>query len=177
MTGTFRLVVARHREDVGWIRQVSKRWHVSLVVKGVDLPNEGREVASFLWAMERFYEDDGWIAFVQADPFDHCPELVKILNTRTLPPKFAWIGDQPVESDEQGGPWHAFPIPVKEWYEDLVGSWEGNVTFAAGGMFALPAQTIRDRFRRHELAALRERVCGDPDGPWVMERLWGAIFS
>jgi hypothetical protein len=161
---------------MGWLQKVPKRWHVSLVTKGVHVPNEGREAASFLWAMQKFYEDDGWIMFVQADPFDHCPDFLSILDDPRAPgPVFSWIGSQPCESDAIGGPWHGHPIPVREWYEQHVGPWRGKVVFAAGGQFLMPAWMIRARSQA-ELAQLYEQVCTDPDGPWVMERLWQELF-
>ena len=176
MAGTFRLVVARQKtEDIAWVNRVSKQWHRTIITKDVDLPNTGREVSSFLLGMERAYEDDGWIAFVQANPQAHYGQIRIALELKQLPQQFLWLGDGMAESDEVGRPWHAWELPVKEYYEDLIGPWKGNVQFAPGGQFIIPAWILRGRTKK-ELIELRERVCVDPDGPWVLERLWQEYF-
>lgn len=170
MAATLRLVVARHNEDVSWLRDVPKRWHRSVITKGVDIPNEGREASSFLLAMERYYEDDGWLMFVQGDPFEHCPGLKPVFSLPELPEQFCPLGFHVVESDETGRPWHD-DLPVKEYFEDLIGPWTGDVQFVGGGQFLIPSWIMRGKTLT-EIRELRERVCADPKGAWVMERLW-----
>ena len=172
---THRLVVARHKEDLGWTQKVDrKKWHLSVVTKGQQVPNEGREASSFLWAMEQFYEDDGWICFVQGDPFDHYPALLKVLNEGIMPLQFTPLGKEFLASDENGGP-HDADLPVKEWFEEYCGKWPGPIRFAPGGQFVTPAAWIRSR-TKDELRELRERVNASPIGAWTLERLWLPLF-
>jgi hypothetical protein len=174
MPGTLRLVVARHQENLDWIRKVPKKWNVSVVTKGVQVPNTGREASSYLYAMEKYYEDDGWTMFVQGDPFEHYPPLMKVLEQGSLPLRFCPLGFRLEESDEDGAPWDG-GLPVRQYFEDLVGPWTGNVQFAPGAQFVLPSWLIRGR-PKEELVELRQRVDADPLGAWTMERLWFRYF-
>lgn len=175
MPGSLRLVVARHTEDLGWLREVPKHWNVSVVTKGVHLPNTGREASSYLYAMEKFYEDDGWLMFVQGDPFAHFPHLLEALPAKEYSQQFVPVTQYVAESDAAGGPHHWEPLPVKEWYEDFVGPWPGSVLFYVGAQFMLPAWIMRGR-TKNEFRELRERVCAEETGAWTIERLWHRLF-
>ena len=174
---THRLVIARHEEDLSWLQKVDrKRWHVTVIKKGEQVPNAGREASSYLYAMsEVCYDDDGWICFVQGDPFDHFPNLIDVLNGGILPLQFVPLGIGWYESDEQGGP-HDANLPVREWYEEYCGKWRENIRFAPGAQFVTPAAWIRSR-TQEELRALRERIETTPGGAWTMERLWLPYFT
>lgn len=171
MTGSLRLVVARYQESLDWVQRVDKKWHRSIVTKGVQVPNTGREASSYLWAMEEFYEDDGWICFVQGAPFHHYPALYTILNkTPQYPLQYVPLGKGFVKSDEDGGP-HDQGLPVKEWWEAMIGEWPGAATFAPGAQFIVPAAYIRAR-TLDEIRALRELCDTTEYGAHTMERLW-----
>lgn len=169
---TWRLVIARHDEDLSWTQKVDrKKWHLTVITKGQQVPNTGREVSSFLYAMsEVCYDDDGWVCFVQGNPFDHYPSLLKILNEGILPLQFTPLGKEFVTTDEYGGP-HDSDLPVKEWFEDYCGKWPGDLPFAPGGQFVTPAAWIRGR-TKEELRELRKRVEETEEGAYTMERLW-----
>lgn len=175
---THRLVIARNDEDLSWTQRVDrKRWHITVIKKGQQVPNAGREASSYLYAMsEVCYDDDGWVCFVQGDPFDHYPALIEVLNGGVLPMQLVPLGKDWYESDEEGGPWHPVSLPVKEWYEEYIGKWRESIRFAPGAQFVTPAALIRSR-TQDELRALRERVETTPGGAWTMERLWLPYFT
>lgn len=185
VTGSHRLVVARYNEDLGWLHRVAKHWHVTVVKKDTawdaHRPNSGREASSYLWAMEQYYDDRGVIAFVQGNPFDHCPGLLSFLALDTIPYEFLPLGAGYLVCDWEGGPHHP-GLPLERWHEDLVGPiptagrWPRReklaLQFVPGAQFCVPAEVIR-RKTKEEIRALRERVETEPEAPWVMERLWG----
>ena len=85
---TVELVVARHAEDLGWLRRVPKLIRVTVYNKGgagpdhaVALPNVGREAHTYLHhVVQRYDELADATVFCQGKPFDHVPDLHKILQ-------------------------------------------------------------------------------------------------
>lgn len=173
MVGSLRLVVARHDEDLSWLRKVDKRWHPTIVTKGQQVPNTGREASSYLWAMEKYREDDGWLCFVQGEPFEHYPELLTVLNDAVAyPPQFVPLGKLMLSSDGDGGP-NDSDLPVAEFFESMIGTWPGSVNFAPGAQFIVPAWILRGK-TVDEIRAARELCDGVEGGAHAMERLWWA---
>jgi hypothetical protein len=148
------LVVARHREDLGWLDKLPDGWEPMVVEKGRDLPNTGREATSYLWAIEMLYdslEDDDIVAFVQGDPFDHCPDLLARLpvRVRSFDPHgvggFLDFGTayQPTFAD---GSSHHPGIPVRAAYEKWLNRpWPGHVMFTGGAQFAVSGTMLKKR--------------------------------
>jgi hypothetical protein len=176
VAGSLRLVVARHDEDLGWLDRVDRRWHRSVITKGQQVPNTGREASSWLYAMENVCrEDDGWVCFVQGDPFDHYPELLTVLNKAAgYPSQFVPLGTEMLSSDGTGGP-HDSNLEVADWFEAMIAPWPGSINFAPGGQFLAPAWILRGR-TLDEIRAARALVDEAPEdvGAHTMERLWWA---
>lgn len=82
------LVVSRYNENVDWIKEVDSSTKVFLYNKGtppkaehIQLPNVGRESHTYLYHIIKHYEKLPDITiFVQGNPFDHTPNLQKILT-------------------------------------------------------------------------------------------------
>lgn len=81
------IVVARYREPVGWVEDLR---HPTLIFNKnrdedhlfkFNLPNKGRETDTFVgYIVEAYDRLPEYVAFLQGNPFDHCPEAVSILN-------------------------------------------------------------------------------------------------
>lgn len=168
-----------YEEDLSWLHAVNKKWHRSIVTKGQQVPNTGREASSYLWAMEQYRDDDGWLCFVQGDPFDHYPQLLTLLNkVEEYPKQFVPLGNCFVATDGNGLPHHG-GLPVKEWFEALIAPWPGDekgLLFAPGAQFLLHGSMLREK-SVDDYRAVREKVDNDPAGAWVMERLWWPWFE
>jgi hypothetical protein len=174
MAGPFRLVVARHTEPLDWLNAFPD-WDPHIVQKDVDVPNVGREPASFLWGMEQLYRCRGRIAFVQGGPFDHAPNLDQQLDQARAESGFSWLGDPSYVSEAEGAPWH-HGLPVKAKLKEWFGiGWDGPVLFAAGGQFVIDAALLRQWPREKYAALRREMAVGEY--PWVMERLWKRFLT
>jgi hypothetical protein len=87
------LVVALYREDISWLKDVPKHWDILIYCKDhrpvdgkvVYLENVGREGHSFLTHICSHYETLPEItAFVQGNPLDHSPQLLQILEGRSM---------------------------------------------------------------------------------------------
>lgn len=164
-----RLVVAQYQEDVSWVSQYPA-WEPLIVQKEVDIPNVGREPASFFWAMEKLYGTNETIAFVQGNPFAHAPQMVL-----SSVDEFRWLGNPTYIADVDGGP-HHYGLPVRErlreWCEQ---DWTERIFFAAGGQFLLPGHQLR-KWPKEKYAGMREAMSVG-ENPWVMERLWERFFA
>lgn len=179
-----RIVVARYKEDITWLDRLPADWIPVVIQKQTeelegDIPNAGREPASFLFAVARAYDqikpDDVW-AFVQGTPFDHCPNFLDKLEvlSRDLKGYERLGGDTPKYCDENGGPDHP-NIPLKELYE----KWLGRpcpklLKFSPGGQFMVRGQDLL-RYPREWYVD----VMDDVTPAWncyVFERIWGEVY-
>lgn len=173
------LVVARWQEDAGWLDQVPADWTIRVVQKDDDLPNRGREPASFLHAIIGEYDTIGagetW-AFVQGNPFDHCPDLLNRLDRPVA--WFSPLGTCPYYSDGVGRP-HHHGVPVARCYESWLGKPfpDGEIEFWAGGQFAVTGEALRSRPVEFWRAMYGDLMAGEDLTPWAAERLWPAIFG
>jgi hypothetical protein len=169
------LVVARYQEDISWSDSLPAGWERLVVQKDVDVPNEGREASSYLWAMSRLFHeplDHELVCFAQGNPFDHCPDLLAALEEDSA--GFRPLGLWRVECDEAGRPHHQ-GLPVREQFEALLDQeWPGSVKFTAGAQFVVDGRTLRSR-PAHGYRKLQSMMGGV--NAWVMERLWEAWLS
>jgi hypothetical protein len=178
LKGLLRLVVARYDEDLSWLNRIDPLWHRTIVTKGQQLPNTGREASSYLWAMENVtYEDDGWVCFVQGNPFDHYDGLFEALNDPLeYPLQFLPLARGYAQTDATGKP-HDHDVPVREFFEKFVGPWpttdDGAIGFAPGAQFIVPAAYLRGH-TKDELRELRAAVDEHEAGAHAMERIWEA---
>lgn len=166
------LVVARYREDVSWITRVPKDWTVRVYDKGAGaLPNRGREDYAYLFHIITNYDEiDGDVAFVQGNPFDHCPKVLEYLTDDRIR-TYGYCED----CDQSGMPRIAglcldghsaeLELPIPARYK-----------FIAGAQFRVSPEQIH----AHPLSFYRElfRRSGTiPNMPWALERLWPTIFK
>jgi hypothetical protein len=178
------LVVARWNEDTTWTERLPDGWQLRIVQKDQDLPNVGREPASFLWAITTAYPtiraDDVW-AFVQGDPFAHVDDLF-----RRLAEPITWFepltgggsyGTETLWSDADGAPHHP-GVPVGFCYERWLGRpFPGRVSFWAGGQFQVSGAAICDRPCSFYERVLGDVLEGDDLVPYALERLWPVMFA
>lgn len=168
-----RLIVARHNEDLAWLKEIPDGWRATVVQKNQHLPNEGREGASFFWAMHHL-RLSGVVAFVQGNPFQHCPGLFDRLTQPIT--GFTWLGDSNHHTDGRGSPHHP-GLPVDTLHERWLGKpHQGLTRFAAGGQFAIPA-TYLARYSKVFYEEMQVEAMSVEQAPWVLERLWEAFFG
>ena len=119
---TKRIVIARYKEDIAWADKLPEDWRLVVIQKETDkekgdMPNAGREPASFFFAIAKYYDkiqpDDVWV-FVQGNPFSHCIDF-EVEMTRDMPESFKWLNDTLLTTDASGCPDHP-NLPVAEKY-------------------------------------------------------------
>jgi len=83
------IVIARYNEDIEWSKKYSS--NVLIINKGDNIdgienqifyPNVGREGHSYYkYIVDNYDNLDDYIIFLQGNPFDHSPDIIKILDT------------------------------------------------------------------------------------------------
>ena len=83
-------IVSRYNEEIDWVENLPEK--VLIYNKGdnfpykyekTDIPNIGRESETFVRSVIDIYNDlknEDFMIFLQGQPFDHCPNLLEILN-------------------------------------------------------------------------------------------------
>jgi hypothetical protein len=107
---SYEIVVARYTEDISWLFNVNKKWKITIYNKGpkfdnlgtikirnpnitiINIENKGREAETIAYHMLHRYDNySDLTVFIQADPFDHAPEMKELLevlvNKTTMDPE------------------------------------------------------------------------------------------
>jgi len=189
------LVIARHTEDLAWVRRVPHEFSVTVYDKGpgfpgaIVLPNVGREAHTHLHHLAARYDTLADITvFVQGHPFDHAPDLHKRLRALADGSwricDFHWLGFLADTDDARGRrlfvPWSKNPgrneLRLGEFHRLLFGSGGSDAyRFFAGGQFAVTRQAAHRRAQAFYEHA--ERLAADfPLAPHCFERCWDRVF-
>ena len=201
------LVVARHEEDLRWLRRVPASFRISVYNKGVtqalpesllgrrgmsveSLPNTGREAHTYLsHLIARFDSLAAVTVFCQGHPFDHAPELhgrLKALAERMETPRpFLWYGFLEDTDDPQGRrlfvPWSKNPERVElstgGLYELILGESSPDLFYFRGGA---QFAVSREGVRSRSLEFYEralEACLSDPLAPHSLERFWDRFFG
>lgn len=135
------IIVARYKEDYTWTFPYER---VTIIQKGEDLPNKGREPSSYLHFIINNYDSlEGKYFFLQGDPRDHCPGLASELAN--VEGEFRWFSDRgPHECNLNGRPHDN--VDIKKFLElcDLPYS-NNTITFMGCCLFMVSAERIRER--------------------------------
>jgi hypothetical protein len=190
------LVVAHCREDLSWLRKVPAAFRVTVYSKGGDavpaapLPNVGREAHTYLHHIVDRYESlAARTVFAQGRPFDHVPELRRILRDmaggRAQAEGFQWLGFV-VDWDDRTGSrlfrtWSKNtdrrPLDMARFWRTL---WDEPVperfTFYPGAHFVVTAELVRRRARAFYERA-RTTAAALPDAAHCFERCWDRVFG
>lgn len=171
-----RIIVARFNEDVEWTKDVPKDWDVVIVQKDVDTPNVGREASSYLWAIQKYYDEikpDDEYMFVQGRYDDHTPDLFDRFEDSVY--GFVGMGVNELVTDHLGMPNHPM-LPVGEYYERWFRRpFPGSLSYYPGAQFAVRGKRITKHKKRYY--ELLQPEMSDKHAPYVMERLWKCLFT
>ena len=154
-------IIARYNEDIGWSDGLDR----FVVQKGEQLPNVGREPASYFWYILNFYDElEGEYTFCQGDPIFHEKDFL------TNPKKY--FGEWRTSSGN-GSPDHT-GLPIAQIAQYL-GITEDTFRFKRGAQFSLTADEIRSHDKAFYLKLYAVSMMNN-DMPYVLERLWPYIF-
>lgn len=190
------LVVARHHEDLAWLRRVPREFAVTVYNKGTAMPhttplsNIGREAHTYLHHLVERYETLAEVTvFVQGHPFDHAPDLHKVLRSLAdgsfSVRDFHWLGFLADTDDSRGRrlfvPWSKNPeraeLPLDEFHQQIFGQRGPDpYRFFVGAQFIV----TRDAVLRRSLAFYehaRNIAAATPLAPHCFERCWDRVFD
>lgn len=195
---TSEVVVARYAENIDWISTLNKP--VTIYNKGnnlnipfIKLENEGRESQTFLHHIVKNYNNLKDVTFfLQGNPFEHCKQIVNIINnylpTNVVLPLCDFIFEESPFFGLEGRP-GSFTIlkdvrhhsgysglSLKNVANSIGITYEKNFSFAVGGQYAVPKSFILNKSYLWWSKAL-EIHQSFYYAPWFFERLWYSIFN
>lgn len=201
------LVVARHEEDLRWLRRVPSTIRISVYNKGrtpllpdglptpdelsvQELPNLGREAHSYLWHLVDRYEELSPITvFCQGHPFDHAPDFHKRLRALAegteFPKPFLWYGFCDDTDDPRGRklfvPWSKNPerheLFTGELFEKVLGEKSPAWFRFRGGAQFCVAHEAVIQKPREFYARALKSILETRHAAHSMERFWDRLFG
>jgi hypothetical protein len=191
----YSLVVSRYKEPIEWLNGVDPRWEIKLYNKGdsisrscTEIPNMGRESETYLRHIIENYDDlPEYICFIQANPFDHSPDIIKELLEFTSCEGFTMFkknghstcNDGPTTVCNSAGAPHHTTINIldlcREFELELPN--KDQIEFSPGAQFFIDAKTIKKRnkeFYEKLILKVNHNVC--PTEAYILERVWRYIF-
>lgn len=201
------LVVARHEEDLSWLRRVPPCFRITVYNKGssralpeslkgrggvsvTPLPNIGREAHTYLTHLVSRYDDPaGTTVFCQGRPFDHAPDLhdrLKALSEgKESPDPFLWYGFLEDTDDPLGRrlfvPWNKNPegteLSTGRLFESLFGKSSPDFFHFRGGAQFAVSREGVKCRSREFYERALEACLIDPLAAHSFERLWDRFFG
>ena len=188
MTNKVKIVVARYKENIDWVKQFP---NVTVYNKGEELnnglyevllENVGREGHTYYkYIVDNYYTLDDYTVFLQGNPFDHSPNIITNLYkciSNKLDFDFAFLSENILHSNLKGCPHHP-GLPLIEVYEKIFQQKRTNMNFifGAGAQFIVSKQFILKRpisFYQQIVDMLSYSI--NPIEGYVIERLHLLMF-
>lgn len=189
-----KIVVARYKENVEWTRLFQ---NVVIYNKGfklvenfneVMLDNVGKEGHSYYkYICDNYDKLEDYIVFLQGNPFDHSPNIIRNLKTylyllkhKKITLHFKILSEHILDCNLSGCPHHKKnKLPLIDIYEKLFKIKETNMNFkfGAGAQFIVSKESILKRplsFYLNIVQMLEGSI--NPIEGFVIERFHGLIF-
>ena len=193
------VVVCRFGEDLAWTRNLPHGVPVTVYDKTVPpdplwpgalpLPNISRD--DYVWLhhlFERYHDLADLTVFAQGRPFDHAPDLHRVIRQLARPdeptPDFWWLGFLWETDNARGFPsfvnWSKNPsrreLDLESFFQAL---WQEPapevVRYVGGSQFAL-SRSAAHRRPREFYARARDICLNFPDAAHFFERTWDRVF-
>lgn len=181
-----KIVVSRYNENIEWTKGFE---NVIIYNKGINLPdgynhicldNVGREGHTYYkYIYDNYYNLDDYTIFLQGNPFDHSPNILKnitnLLNKKELDLEFDFLSEIILTCNLNNG--HG---PMGCVYNKLFGKCSGDetFTFGAGAQFIVNKKNILRKPRDFYLKIVNLLDYSiHPDEGFVIERLHKYILT
>ena len=183
----FKIVVAKYKEDISWTTSLpciiyNKDSSVE-DPQYITLPNIGREAHTYLYHIVSNYDNlDDYTIFVQGNPFDHSPNLLRnIQNIASANefPDFMYLSEHTLSCSSHHGEFF-YPVDkipsIHEFHTFLFGETPArDFVFGAGAQFVVSKKLIQ-----HIPKSVYEKLLEESSKdftPWCLERFWQQIFT
>ncbi len=195
-------VIARYKEPIDWVNDLG--FDYIIYNKGdkitsdkidqervLEVINEGREAETYLRYITENYNDiTDLVVFLQGNPFDHFPELFRVLSENKKADDIVSLGNN-THCDLLGN--DSYPgLPMGDFRHLIIPGYSSDdkIDFIAGAQFIVPGHLIknkpiewwnnvRDLYERYWFSDIPSGY-GKPSGHFiahVFERLWTHIFK
>ena len=201
------LVIARHEEDLRWVRRVPASIRITIYNKGTNLalpleiarreglsvnalPNLGREAHTYLTHLSERYEEVAPVTiFCQGHPFDHAPDfharLRGVSEGSESPDPFLWYGFLEETDDPRGKrlfvPWSKNPerkeLKTGRLHEELFGGTTPDFFHFRGGAQFAVTREAVHRRDREFYLRALDLSVKIPLAAHSYERIWDRIFG
>jgi hypothetical protein len=175
------VVIARFDENVSYISEINQQiflYDKSGSVKNAKyIPCIGREDFTYLYHILNSEDNDNThICFLQGNPFDHCPDILSILNS-PIDSDLIWLndyfGNKLIRTGLHGDAHHLHVGQITEMlFESTPEEWDFN----PGAQFIISKQIIRSRNRKFWECCLDISTSVE-EAAWKFERTWPLIFN
>jgi len=194
------VVVCRYGEDLAWTRNLPRGIRLTIYDKSPEnlapwpgshpLANHSRDDFAYLHHLVERYDDLAELTvFAQGRPFDHAPDLHRIIRSyaqgqQGTRPDFAWLGFLWETDDARGRPsfvtWSKNPdrreLNLDGFFQTLWGEpAPEKVRYVGGSQFAL-SKTAAQRRSKAFYQKARDVSRTFPDAAHAFERTWDRIF-
>ena len=201
------LIIARHEEDLRWVRRVPASIRITIYNKGTNLalpleiarreglsvnalPNLGREAHTYLTHLSERYEEVAPVTiFCQGHPFDHAPDfharLRGVSEGSESPDPFLWYGFLEETDDPRGKrlfvPWSKNPerkeLKTGRLHEELFGGTTPDFFHFRGGAQFAVTREAVHRRDRDFYLRALDLSVKIPLAAHSYERIWDRIFG
>ena len=201
------LVIARHEEDLRWLRRVPDAIRITIYNKGAgpaltdnfkareclrvrELPNVGREAHSYLTHLVECRDTLSPVTvFCQGHPFDHAPDfhdrLKALVEGVEIPDPFLWYGFLEETDDELGRrlfvPWSKNhdrrELSTGKLHRELCGEPSPNFFHCRGGAQFSVARESVLKRSPVFFGQALKLSMSIPDAAHSFERLWDRFFG
>lgn len=180
------IIIARFNESLEWAKELQ---NVIVYNKGAPLKNPlwnefflenvGREGHTYYKYIYDNYDNlDDYTMFLQGNPFDHSPNLLKNIGSLTYNFDFKFISEKVLPCNLSGCRYH-IGLPLVKVYKQLFDSDTKDLKFefGAGAQFIVSKETIHRRPREFylKIVKLLEHSINPIEG-FVIERFHKLIF-
>jgi hypothetical protein len=187
------IVITRFNEDVSWVNQLdSEKYNVLLYNKGEDdinyphinRPNIGREAETMVsYIIENYDNLPEFVVFLQGNPFEHCKNVIEIINDH--------IGDLAVALSKDviweniAGWYELYSVKdmpfseitrLRDIANILLEDVPEEICFVTSAQFILSRDIIYNRSKEY-YKMLLDMLMKDRLMPWHLERLWLYIWQ
>jgi hypothetical protein len=183
-----KIIVSRYNEEISWTKEFS---NVIIYNKGktlngeyneIEIKNVGRESHTyFKYIYDNYNNLDDYTIFLQGNPFDHSPNIIKNLKkytTENIELKFEFLSEKIIECSLNGCRYHP-GLPLREYYKYIFGNEGDNsvFSFGAGAQFIVSKTQILKHPKDFYLKILKtvdNHIC--PIEAYILERFYKLIF-
>jgi hypothetical protein len=188
------IVISRYNENLDWLKELKFPYIIynkgenNINYPSIPTPNVGRESETFLrYIVENYPNFPDEIVFLQGNPFDHCNNILFLLNsnknmnlTYQIKDKIVFLMNKHLEkyyleSDINGNPHHP-GLPIKEILDQIGIEYNGSLLFSQGAQYLILKSCLLSKsleWWKH-IYHIHNNI---PSSPWVFERIWPLIYE